>query len=49
MENLHQFGGEHWLPKKHSPKILSPCVEGLADAKVNSFIDQEHKLEGRGY
>ena len=28
---------------RHSPKILSPFIGGLADAKVSALIDQEHK------
>ena len=35
--------GERWLPNKHAPKVLSPCVADLAEAKVSSFIDQENR------
>lgn len=35
--------GERWLPVKHSPKILSPCVAALSDAKGSIFIDQQHR------
>ena len=33
--------GDHWLPVKHSPKIVSPCTGALAEAKVSSLIDSE--------
>ena len=35
--------GERWLLGKHSPKILSPYIGALASAKVNVFIDNEHR------
>ena len=35
--------GERWLPNKHAPKVLSPCVADVAEAKVSSFIDQENR------
>lgn len=35
--------GKRWLLNKHAPKILSPCVADLAEAKVSSFIDQENR------
>ena len=35
--------GERWLPNKHAPKVLSPCVADLAEAKVSPFIDQENR------
>ena len=35
--------GECWLLVRHFPKILSPFIGGLADAKVSALIDQEHK------
>ena len=43
MDDQVQFGGECWLLVRHSPKILSPFIGGLADAKVSALIDQEHK------
>ena len=30
-------------PDKHSPKILSLCIDVLSDAKVSAFIDQKHR------
>ena len=35
--------GECWLLVKHSPKIVSPWIGALANAKVSALIDQEHK------
>ena len=43
MDDQVQFGGECWLLVRHSPKILSPFIGGLVDAKVSALIDQEHK------
>lgn len=34
---------DRWLPQKHSPQILSPRLEGLVEAKVHSFIDEERR------
>ena len=33
--------GDRWLPQKHSALVLSPWVDGLAEAKVQSLIDEE--------
>nr|XP_023892926.1 uncharacterized protein LOC112004916 [Quercus suber] len=35
--------GTRWLPAKHSPKIISPCTEALAGAKVCFFMDADNK------
>ena len=35
--------GTHWLPAKHSPKIISPCIGALADAKVSALLDAENR------
>ena len=43
MDDQVQFGGECWLLVRHFPKILSPFIGGLVDAKVSALIDQEHK------
>ena len=33
--------GDRWLPQKDSPLVLSPQVDELAEAKVQSLIDEE--------
>ena len=44
MGNLQLFGGSvGFLINKRAPKVLSPCVADLAEAKVSSFIDQENR------
>ena len=35
--------GDRWLPQKHSALVLSPQVDGLAEAKVQSLIDEEQR------
>ena len=35
--------GDRWLPQKHSALVLSPQVDGLAEAKVQNLIDEERK------
>ena len=34
---------DSWLPRKHSPSVLSPRPEALIGAKVSSFIAPEQK------
>ena len=32
---------DFWLPRQQAPQVLSPCIESLADAKVEILIDEE--------
>ncbi|XP_075669986.1 uncharacterized protein LOC142639733 [Castanea sativa] len=41
-KSIHIWG-DRWLPHKHSPLVLSPQVEGLAEAKVQSLIDEDQR------
>ena len=38
---LAHIWGDRWLPQKHSALVLSPWVDGLVEAKVQSLIDEE--------
>ena len=35
--------GDRWLPQKDSPLVLSPQVDELAEAKVQSLIDGDRR------
>lgn len=35
---------DNWLPRKHSPRVLSPRPEALIGTKVSSLIDSVQKL-----
>lgn len=36
-----EIWGDRWLPVKHSPRIVSPWVDMLAESKVSNLIDQD--------
>ena len=38
--------GDRWLPVKHSPRIVSPWVEALLEAKVCNLIELDQKTAG---
>lgn len=35
--------GDNWLPSRHQPRIISPCLQAEQDMKVALLIDQENR------
>ena len=33
--------GEYWLPIRHQPQVISPCLQAEHDTKVALFIDRK--------
>ena len=42
-----EIWGDRWLPVKHSPRIVSPWVDMLAESKVSNLIDQDRSCWNR--
>ena len=35
--------GDNWLPSRHQPQIISPCLQAEQDMRVTLLIDQENR------
>ena len=41
LEMEAEIWDDRWQPVKHSPRIVSPWVDMLAESKVSNLIDQD--------